>query len=167
MVVRTLRSIRVPRGFLAVLCRFRQYLRGVPGGGGVVFVRPVQEVSALCASEPDGLLGAFAAAPMDVHLDHAACPASERPGEDPIACLRFEISTLHHDADWHDGIALGDIRFTLQTDHGELMYVRSQEYATAVRRFLPASVAARKSTRVNMCSVLQRGSRRLRPISTG
>src|ERR1700684_3714484 len=33
-------------------------------------------------------------------------------------------------ADWQivlpDGSALGDIRFTLQTDHGELLYVRSQ-----------------------------------------
>src|ERR1700730_9390629 len=33
-------------------------------------------------------------------------------------------------ADWQivlpDGTALGDIRFTLQTDHGELLYVRSQ-----------------------------------------
>jgi hypothetical protein len=33
-------------------------------------------------------------------------------------------------ADWQivlpDGSALGDIRFTLQTDHGDLLYVRSQ-----------------------------------------
>jgi hypothetical protein len=33
-------------------------------------------------------------------------------------------------ADWQivlpDGTALGDIRYTLQTDHGELLYVRSQ-----------------------------------------
>jgi hypothetical protein len=33
-------------------------------------------------------------------------------------------------ADWQivqpDGTALGDIRFTLQTDHGDLLYVRSQ-----------------------------------------
>src|SRR5260221_1335399 len=33
-------------------------------------------------------------------------------------------------ADWQivlpDGTALGDVRFTLQTDHGELLYVRSQ-----------------------------------------
>ena len=33
-------------------------------------------------------------------------------------------------ADWQivlpDGTALGDIRYTLQTDHGDLLYVRSQ-----------------------------------------
>src|SRR5437588_8971545 len=33
-------------------------------------------------------------------------------------------------ADWQivlpDGTALGDVRFTLQTDHGDLLYVRSQ-----------------------------------------
>ena len=45
-------------------------------------------------------------------------------------------------ADWQivlpDGSALGDIRFTLQTDHGDLLYVRSQGV-----RHGPAEVLAR------------------------
>ena len=74
---------------------------------------------------------------MDAHVHHASRSASERPDEIvPLTGGTFVGPELNGallpgaSADWQiilpDGTALGDIRFTLQSDGGDLLYVRSQ-----------------------------------------
>jgi hypothetical protein len=71
-------------------------------------------------------------------------------------------------ADWQivmaDGTALGDVRYTLQTDGGDLLYVQSR----GVRHGSPHdSGVARTSTRASTRFAPQRRSRPPRPRSTG
>jgi Protein of unknown function (DUF3237) len=74
-------------------------------------------------------------------------------------------------ADWQtvlpDGTALGDIRYTLRTDDGALLYVQSPAFATAAPKCSPASAEATTSTRANTRSAPRPRSKPPRPISTG
>jgi hypothetical protein len=59
-------------------------------------------------------------------------------------------------ADWQiitgDGTALGDIRYTLQTDGGELLYLKSRGVRHGVPQSSTDSAAARTSTLTSTCS---------------
>ncbi len=74
-------------------------------------------------------------------------------------------------ADWQvvlpDGTALGDIRYTLQTDGGDLLYVQSRGVRHGSADVLDVSRAARTSTRANTPSAPRPRSRPPRPSSTG
>ena len=75
-------------------------------------------------------------------------------------------------ADWQillpDGTALGDIRYTLRTDHGDVLYVRSQGVRRGQRGgSRPTQSWRGRGPRVSTCSARQRRSRRPLPISTG
>ena len=74
-------------------------------------------------------------------------------------------------ADWQivlpDGTALGDIRYTLQTDDGDLLLVRSPGCATALPTSSPVSGAARTSTPASTRSAPPPRSRPQPRASTG
>jgi len=74
-------------------------------------------------------------------------------------------------ADWQtvlaDGTALGDIRYTLRTDGGDVLYVQSRSVRTAAPKCWPVWLEARTSTRASTRSVPRPRSRRQPPSSTG
>ena len=74
-------------------------------------------------------------------------------------------------ADWQivlpDGTALGDIRYTLQTDDGDLLYVQSRGVRHGSADVLAVSPAARTWTRANTPSAPQPRSKPPRQRSTG
>jgi hypothetical protein len=74
-------------------------------------------------------------------------------------------------ADWQlvlpDGTALGDIRYTLQTDDGDLLYVQSRGVRHGSAEVLERLAAARTSTRANTPSAPRPRSRPPRPRSSG
>ena len=74
-------------------------------------------------------------------------------------------------ADWQtvlpDGTALADIRYTLQTDSGDLLYVRSQGVRHGSPESSPASPGARTSTPASTPSAPRPGSRPPHRSSTG
>lgn len=74
-------------------------------------------------------------------------------------------------ADWQtvlpDGTALGDIRYTLQTDGGDLLYVQSRGVRHGASRFLNVSGAVRMSMPASTPSAPQPRSRLPPPSSTG
>ena len=74
-------------------------------------------------------------------------------------------------ADWQivlpDGTALGDIRYTLQTDGGDLLYVQSRGVRHGRADVLARLAAARRSTPAGTPSARRPRSRPPPPISTG
>jgi len=74
-------------------------------------------------------------------------------------------------ADWQivtrDGTTLGDIRYTLRTDNGHLLYVQSRGVRHGNPEVLARLGEARKSTPSNTPSAPQPRSRLRRPSSTG
>ena len=74
-------------------------------------------------------------------------------------------------ADWQivlpDGTALGDIRYTLQTDGGDLLYVQSRGVRHGRPRCSPVSGVVRRSMPASTRSGPQPRSRPRHPISTG
>jgi hypothetical protein len=74
-------------------------------------------------------------------------------------------------ADWQtvrpDGTAFGDIRYTLQTDAGDVLYVQSRGVRQAAQRFWPGSVEVKTSIRASTRFAPRQRSRRLPRNSIG
>ena len=74
-------------------------------------------------------------------------------------------------ADWQiilsDGSALGDVRNTLETERGDLIYVQSRVCATEVRTYSNVSGTGKTSTLLNTPSALQPRSRPEPPPLSG
>ena len=74
-------------------------------------------------------------------------------------------------ADWQtilpDGTALGDVRYTLQTDSGDLLYVQARGVRHGSPRSLRGWRAVRRSTPASTRSGPRRRSRRPRRFWTG